>query len=377
MNENKNELFEDVANSDEAFNFEALDQQLEGELEDSLSDLRLLQEDEKKIGNPESLGSVVLDTAWEQFILQIGSVAGEDFIKENRGLTLDLRDEAHIQTTENFAQGTIATHNTEIDYQKRYDDWQSNFKRDENGQIIMKHDSRSGTEKPVLTSEARAPFDKGRPAGSAQIQMDHVTSVAENVRDPAMNAHLTKDEQIAWVNSKDNLQPLDAAANASKGDSTTSEWLDSERDGKKPAERFTIDEKQLRKNEKKAENSRDKRIKEGEERSIASGKKSQRDEAVRIGGKALRAAAMALLAELAKTIIGKLVQWMKSAKKNLTTFVEQIKAAVQAFLGNLKRHVQTAGTSAGSAVLTAIVGPIASLLQKTWVLLKQGAKSVK
>lgn len=158
MNENKNELFEDIAKSDEAFDFEALDQQLEGELEDSLSDLHFLQEDEKKIGNPESLGSVVLDTAWEQFILQIGSVAGEDFIKENRGLTLDLRDEAHIQTTENFAQGKIATHNPEN--QKRYDDWQSNFKRDENGQIIMKYDPRSGTEKPVLTSEARAPLTR-------------------------------------------------------------------------------------------------------------------------------------------------------------------------------------------------------------------------
>lgn len=51
-----------------------------------------------------------MDVAWEQVINQIGEVAGEDFIKKHR-LTLDLRDEVHIQTAENFAKGSIATHN--------------------------------------------------------------------------------------------------------------------------------------------------------------------------------------------------------------------------------------------------------------------------
>ena len=67
--------------------------------------------------------------------LQIGIIAGEDFIKENRGLTLDLRNSAHIQTTENFANGKIASHNSSIDYQERYDNWQSNFVRDEHSNI--------------------------------------------------------------------------------------------------------------------------------------------------------------------------------------------------------------------------------------------------
>ena len=42
---------------------------------------------------------------------QLAIVAGEDFIKENGGMTLDLRNEAHIQTAENFAKGKIAKHN--------------------------------------------------------------------------------------------------------------------------------------------------------------------------------------------------------------------------------------------------------------------------
>ena len=42
---------------------------------------------------------------------QVSNIAGEEFIKENGGMPLDLSDEAHIQTTENFENGKIATHN--------------------------------------------------------------------------------------------------------------------------------------------------------------------------------------------------------------------------------------------------------------------------
>ena len=115
-----------------SLSFEELEKKLQEELEEQLSDLKFLEEEKEKIGNPDNLGQVVANTVWEQFMNQIAIVAGEDFIEENRGLNLDLRKEAHIQTTENFAEGKIATHNTEIDYQQRYDDWQSNFQKDPN-----------------------------------------------------------------------------------------------------------------------------------------------------------------------------------------------------------------------------------------------------
>ena len=44
-----------------------------------------------------------------------------------------------FQKTKNFAKGNIATHNTIIDYQQRYDDWQSNFVKDSDGKVVM-HD---------------------------------------------------------------------------------------------------------------------------------------------------------------------------------------------------------------------------------------------
>ena len=379
MNDNKNALLEseEAEDQSEEFDFDELERQLEEGLEDSLSELKFLEEDKEKISNPENLGNAVMGVVWDQFVIQIGTVAGEDFIKENRGIRLDLRDEAHIQTTENFANGKIASHNTEIDYQQRYDDWQSNFKKDENGQVIKKIDKRSGTEKEVLIDEARKPYDKNRPKGSKQVNIDDIVPVAEQVRDPATNAHLTLDERVAFGNSEINLNPMDASANQSKGDSTMSEWLDSERNGERPADRFDIDEADLREKDKAAREEYEKVKKEGEERSIKAGKKSQRNEAFRIGGKALRAAVMGLLAELVRNIISKLVSWLKSKEKNLKTFLGQVKTAIATFLRNVKRNLLTAGTTVASTVLSAIFGPVVGAIQKIWTLIKQGGKSVK
>ena len=96
----------------ETFDFEELERQLQEDLENEFSDLNFLEEQSIQLGNTDTLGQVILDTVWEQFTNQIALKAGEDFIKENNGLNLDLRSEAHIQTTENFANGKIASHNT-------------------------------------------------------------------------------------------------------------------------------------------------------------------------------------------------------------------------------------------------------------------------
>ncbi len=107
LNENQ-EFDEDMEDS---LDFDELESKLESDLEDQLSDLEFLENEKEMISNPDNLGKVVMNVVWEQAINQIGEVAGEDFIKENHGLTLDLRDEAHIQTAENFAEGKIAVHN--------------------------------------------------------------------------------------------------------------------------------------------------------------------------------------------------------------------------------------------------------------------------
>lgn len=168
----------------DSFDFEELEKKIEEQLSEELTDLEFLQEEIELIGSPDNLGNVIKDVVWEQFLNQIAEKAGEDFIKENRGLTLDLRNDAHIQTTENFAEGNIASHNTRIDYQKRYDDWQSNFVKDESGNVVT-HETRTGKQEATLVNGARKPFDKDRPKGSAEkhTDMDHTISAAEIIRD--------------------------------------------------------------------------------------------------------------------------------------------------------------------------------------------------
>lgn len=232
----------------DTIDFKHTEEELESRLIEQLSELSLLERDRENIGNPETLGTTVLNIVWEQFINQIGVVAGEDFIRENRGLTLDLRDSAHIQTTENFTNKKFATHNDKIDYQQRYNDWQSNFQRDEKGEIVN-HKTRSGKEEATLVYGARKPFDQGRPVGSVEhrTDMDHTISGAEIIRDPAANAHMDKKEQIAFANSDKNLNEMNAGHNRSKGDKTMTEWLDNpNRKGQKPKEIFDITEEQDR-----------------------------------------------------------------------------------------------------------------------------------
>lgn len=366
----------------DTIDFKHTEEELESRLIEQLSELSLLEKDRENIGNPETLGTTVLNIVWEQFINQIGVVAGEDFIRENRGLTLDLRDSAHIQTTENFTNKKFATHNDKIDYQQRYNDWQSNFQRDEKGEIVN-HKTRSGKEEATLVSGARKPFDQGRPVGSVEhrTDMDHTISGAEIIRDPAANAHMDKKEQIAFANSDKNLNEMNAGHNRSKGDKTMTEWLDNpNRKGQKPKEIFDITEEQDRAYREKDAAAREEYEKcknKGEQHSIETGKQSQKEEFFRIGGAALRAVIMGLLAELIKKIVTKLVAWFRSGNRVLKTFIESIKNAIKAFVDDLKKHLKNAGNTLLTTIATAIIGPIVGVIKKAWVFLKQGYSSVK
>lgn len=366
----------------ETFDFDALEEKFQGQLENELADMQALTDEKEKIGSPDELGKVVGNVVWEQFLNQIAVTAGEDFIEANRGLTLDLRDEAHIQTTENFANGKIATHNTEIDYQQRYDDWQSNFQKDENGNVVT-HKTRSGNEEATLVKGARKPFDENRPSGSKEkhTDMDHTVSAGEIIRDPAAAAHMTKDEQVDFANSEANLNEMDSSWNRSKGDKSMKEWLDNENSkGQKPDEIFDMreeDKKKLLEKDAEAREEYEKRKKEGEQKSIEAGKKSQRAEAFRIGKKTLRAVVMQLLTELMREIITKLVKWFKSAQKALGTLLDSLKEAIHSFIGNMKTRLINAGSTVFTTVATAIMGPVFETIRKAWMMLKQGWKSLK
>ena len=392
MNQNEErEIWDgELADGDsEALDFESLERQLELDLQVQQLELESLKDDFKRIGTPESLGETVMNVVWEQFINQVGGIAGEDFILENRGLTLDLRDSAHIQTAENFEKGKIATHNDKIDYQERYDSWQAKLQHDTSGNVIT-HKTRTGRQEANLVAGARSIFDRGRPVGSSAngTDMDHTVSAGEIIRSSSANAHLSEQEQIAFANSEANLREMRASHNRSKKDTPMKEWLDTPNaNGQKPKDIYAdsmdpdylSDELQQKyyQGDKDARAEYDRQIKEGERRSLKTGRQSQRQEAFRVGRKALRAVVMGLLASLIKDVIRKLIRWFRSGERKFSTFIESIKDALRSFFSDIRGHLQTAGDTGLTTILTAALGPIVGMLKKAWIFLKQGYHSVK
>lgn len=363
---NENKTFE-LQSSEIDFDYEQLlelESSLENNLKDVVEHIDQLDIDREKLQNNEYLQESIENIVWEQVQLQLAAQIGEEFIKDNNGQTLDLRKEAHIQTAENFEKGKFATHNRDVDYKERYDRWQDNFTTNKKGERVLKND-------------AREFFDKGRDKGSGAVHKDHTVSIKEQLNDIEMSTFFSKEEVKGFANSSKNLHDLDASANMSKGDKTMKEFLDSERNGLKPEERFNIDRKQLEKDDQEAREELHKRKQENKEKAIQSGKKSRHDEALKVSGKALKAALLQLLSEFLRELISKFISWIKDAERNVSTFIEKIKEAIISFVNNLSNHLLNVGKSVVTMIASAIVGPVINTFLKAWTFIHQGWKSLK
>lgn len=382
-NEEKNKIVALVDYAGAEIDEAQLEQQLQDDLAREFDKLDALREELPQIGSVEHLGDTILNAIWDQFVAQVAITAGQEFIAENGGLHLDLSDDAHIQSTENFAEGIFATHYTgDIDFHQRYADWQSNFQRDDAGNVIY-HIARDGKLAPTLTREARKPYDVGRPKGSkdTHTDMDHTIPVAFEIRDAGANAHLTQEERIAFANSPANLREMDSSLNRSKGDMTMEEWLDHPNaNGQKPSEVFDISpelDAKMRKDGADAQAAFEKTVAEGEQRTIESGRQSKKREFYRVGKQVLKVAVMSLLIELVKEIVRKLILWLKSAEKSIKTFLDYMKRAILDFFARLQRLLINSADAALTTVAYAIVGPVVGMIKKALVILKQGWHALK
>lgn len=361
--ENKNETLEITNNELEYGNLINLKSTLQVELNDILDELSSIEEDREKLQNNQYLEEAIQDIIWDQVQNQLAVQIGEEFIKDNNGQKLDLRKEAHIQTAENFEKGKFASHNREFNYQERYDKWQDNFTTNKNGGRVLK-------------KEARQFFDQGRDMGSAAIHKDHTVSIKEQLNDIEMATYFSKEQVKEFANSSKNLHDLDASANMSKGDKTMKEFLNSERNGLKPEERFNIDRKQLEKDDQEAREELKNRKAENENIAIQSGKKSRRKEALKVTGKALKAAVLQLLTEFLREIVKKFISWLGEKEKNFGTFIAKVKEAISNFMSNLSHHVLGVGQSMVTMLATSIIGPVVGTFMQVWTFIQQGWRSL-
>lgn len=407
--------------SEENFDFDELEKALEQELDAKTLDLELATKDREKIGNPESLAETVGNVVWEQFINQVASIAGDDFKKENykqiigndkrkkeaykqliggdstekgfyekivyddfcnNRIPLDLRYSAHIQTPENFEKGKIATHNyqsidkLEENYKRYKDTPHSKFRDEFVNKGMDKTLERAGTlyKKGIETVtdiytgrqiSTQTILEDGRQNPNA-AEREHVIPSAKLSKDSSLQMANTSNELADIINNPENLQGYTTAKrNRRKSDSSPIEM--EERDKNKHWEKAN----------QKAEKYVNEKKKEGEERLKKEGLETQEKEKTLIKGELIRSVIMTLLAALIKEVIQKLIAWFRAGKKSISTFIDSVKESVKSFLSNLKRYLIDAGSAVMTTIFTAIIGPIVGTIKKSWILLKQGYKSIK
>ena len=380
--ENKNETLEITNNELEYGNLIDLRSSLQVELNDILDELSSIEEDREKLQNNQYLEEAIQDIIWDQVQNQLAVQIGEEFIKDNNGQKLDLRKEAHIQTAENFEKGKFITHNADRSiYEDRYTEWQKKFERDEFGNIRT-HTTRSGKMVNTIKKDARLFLDKNRQTGSKEkgTQMDHTVSAGEIIRDPKANAFMDEDQQYAFANSKANLNEIRSEINQAKGDQSTTELLDNPNSkGQYAREVHNIsakEEKQLREKDKEARAEYDRVRDEAEKRAIQSGKKSRRKEALKVTGKALKAAVLQLLTEFLREIVKKFISWLGEREKNFGNFIAKVKEAITYFISNLSHHVLGVGQSMVTMLATSIIGPVVGTFMQVWTFIQQGWRSL-
>ncbi|MCR5647854.1 MAG: hypothetical protein K6F81_06185 [Acholeplasmatales bacterium] len=369
--------------NDIELDYDELDRELQEQIGTQLKELERIELDRKEIGNGKKLIDSISQIVWEQFIIQIGGQAGQDFIKENHNLKLSLKKADHYLDPDKFVNGEMPSHNfgnTEK-YQKRYDSYQKNFQRDSDGNIET-HSTRMGTKEETVLKEARYIFDKDRPTGSKEnhTAMDHTISAAEIMRDKEAGTFLDESDKVKFANSEHNLNEIDSSWNQSKSDLSTSDWLDNPNaKGQKPKEIFDIsdaDEEKLREKDAKARKEWDKRKNEGEQRAIDEGNASRRAEALRSAGVTTQAIAVALLAKLTRTVFQELVIWLGEKDRKVRTFFSHLKNAISDFVKDFKKNVLLSVDVGATVILTQIYGVIIPMIRKAFLFLKIGGKTI-
>ena len=197
-------------------------------------------------------------------------------------------------------------------------------------------------------------------------QREHVKSSSELYKNPSLQMANDNEELAVIINDPENLQGYTTADRNNRKSDKTYDEMDS-RDKNKHFEKAN----------KKAEEFLEKKENEGEERLKKEGRQTQKDEAFRMGGKALRAVVMQLLASFVKEVIAKLIKWFKTTKGKFEMLLDSLKEAIHSFVGKLKTHLINAGSILFNTIATMIIGPVYGILKKAWMLLKQGWKSIK
>ena len=366
---NENSMLElsdtEVLFYDEELNLEDLEASLEADLESLELDYTLLKEESEKIGNPDSLGKIIIDEVWTQFGKQIG---------------LDMTNETLIQA-----------YNREHpeEYNKEIADSIMQDEKYKEANKAMKQQQQEGALTDTYTGKKIDDNDTAN--------LDHVVPRKEIYDNPRRKQANIDTKDLA--NKKENLAPTNESLNKSKGAKSNKQYVDErtqrEADLKKQNEAAhkKIDASNKSEAEKRVEHEKiDKRMQDkldaDDDLMMAADAKARKainkdiaigvtkQTAKKAGKDALKAMAVSALFDLLKSIMNGLVRFFKEKHKSFKSFLAEMKDSIKHFISHISSFVKTGVTSVVGTVISEIFGPIVSMFKKLASFIKQGVSSI-
>lgn len=349
----------------ESFDFDELEEKLQSQLKEELSDFEFLKEEKEKIGNPDALGKVILDEVWKQFGNQIG---------------LDMTNETLNQKYDREHQG------------ETYEDVGKQVMQDQKYKEVnkaMKERQQSGNLKDEYTGKNINQKDNAN--------LDHVVARKELYENARRKQAEINTEDLA--NKDENLKPTNESLNKSKGAKSVDEYISSkeqreknlreqnerankkidesnmsdvekqkakEKNNKRLQDKLDADDELMKKDDKEARKAINKDIAKGVAKETA--KKAGKD--------ALKTMAVSALFSLLKEVMNGFVRFLNSQAKSFQSFLDEMKKAIKSFFDKITNVLQIGASSVVGTIVTEIFGPIVSTFKKLASLIKQGVSSV-
>lgn len=349
----------------ELFNLDELEDKLQGELEEEVSNLELLKEEREKIGNPDALGKVIFDEVWKQFSNQIGLEI------TNETLNQKYEREHPLETYEDVAKKVMQD--------SRY--------RDANK--AMKEKQKAGNLKDEYTGKNIGPNDKAN--------LDHVKSRKELYENARRRQAGIETEELA--NMSENLKATNESLNKSKGAKSIEEYCNKREQREKDLieQNKCANEKIDKSNrsdidKKRAKEENNKRLQDKLDADDELMKKADSDASKAInmkiakgvakatvkkaGKDALKQMAVSAIFALLKETMNGLVRFFKTKAKSFRCFMDEMELALKSFCKKITGILKEGVNSFVGTVSVEIFGPIVSTYKKLASFIKQGISSV-
>ncbi|CAM4168201.1 hypothetical protein BAMA_19290 [Bacillus manliponensis] len=362
-NKNANQNME-IDNIETDFDFEEVEGFLSKQLEDSFSDLELLENERESIADPDSLGKVVLDEVWKQFGNQIGlDMTNETLIQKY--------DREHPQQYKDIANSVLQDQQYKDANEAMKEKQKAGTLKDEYTGKNLKHNENANLDHVVSRKEL---FENQR-RKQANLSVADLANKEENLK--ATNESLNKSKGAK--SNKEYLEKREARekelikqnerANKKIDESNMSDVdkrLQKEKNDKRLKDKFAADDDSMMKADKEARKAINKDITVNAAKEV--GKKAGKD--------ALKVMAVSALFTLLKEIMNGLIRFFKAGSKSFNGFLSEMRESIKSFFSKIFSFIQTGASTLIGTIISEIFGPIVSTFKKLVSVIKQGVYSL-